>query len=294
MRVSRRQFTSVAASVFAIAQFGCVTSPDRSLLQNNVSKQEKSLLERLPLLGKNKEDEAPEPYPNPVRLAVTWTPDTLVQTGRTPTRGFGGRVFFYDEKSRPVPVEGALMVHGFDDSSEDPEEGVKRFAFTSEQFTRHFSQSDLGASYSIWIPWDAIGGDQKRISLVTSFQTAAGNTVQGTPATLLLPGKNTSLDSTDQLARYSPQYQEYLAATNSSGAPQSGLMTTTIQRSRPLVPGAEIGEPAINIPAARKRSSMLAGQGGTPSYDLGGKPVRNARPTRSTVLPASAQLPMSK
>ena len=87
----------------------------------------------------------------------------MVETGRTPTRGFGGRVLFYDEKSRPVPVEGSLMVHGFDDSSEDPEEGVNRFAFTSEQFTRHFSQSDLGASYSIWIPWDAIGGDQKRV-----------------------------------------------------------------------------------------------------------------------------------
>ena len=81
-------------------------------------------------------------------------------------RGFGGRFFFYDEKSRPVPVDGTLIVHGFDDTADTPEDRVKRFEFTPEQFTRHFSQTDLGASYSVWVPWDAIGGDQRRISLV--------------------------------------------------------------------------------------------------------------------------------
>ena len=39
---------------------------------------------------KKDKGEEPEPYPNPVKLAAIWTPDTLVQTGRTPTRGFGG------------------------------------------------------------------------------------------------------------------------------------------------------------------------------------------------------------
>ena len=60
------------------------------------------------------EDEMPEPYPNPVKIASTWTPDVLVQTGRTPTRGFGGRLFFFDEKTKAVPVEGTLTVHGFE------------------------------------------------------------------------------------------------------------------------------------------------------------------------------------
>ncbi len=79
-------------------------------------------------------------------------------------------------------------------SQTEPEGSVKRFEFTPEQFTRHFSQTDLGASYSVWIPWDAIGGEQRRISLVASFKTVEGKLVQGIPATILLPGSSTEAD----------------------------------------------------------------------------------------------------
>ena len=186
MRVTRRRFNVAAASLLIFGPVGCASMSDKTASNN------KSLLDRMP--WSSSKNEVPEPYPNPVKLAATWTPDTLVQTGRTPTRGFGGRLFFYDEKSRPVPVDGSLIVHGFDDHADDPKNSVKRFEFTPEQFTRHFSQTDLGASYSVWIPWDAIGGDQRRISLVASFKTAEGKTVQGIPATIVLPGR-TSTDS---------------------------------------------------------------------------------------------------
>ncbi|MEZ6089835.1 MAG: hypothetical protein R3C05_17765 [Pirellulaceae bacterium] len=133
----------------------------------------------------------PKPYPNPVKMAVTWTPDILIQAGRTPTRGFGGRVYFYNERSQAVPVEGELTIHGFDESlaSTGGSDGVKRFRFTSEQFTSHFSETDLGASYSIWIPWDAAGGEQKKLSLMPTFRTTQGKVVQGEAAMLVLPGK---------------------------------------------------------------------------------------------------------
>ncbi len=93
-------------------------------------------------------------------MVAIWTEDTLVQPGKTVTRGFGGRIYFYNEKSQAIPVEGELIVYGYDDSSAASAhsltsnvEATKKFAFTPEQFTQHFSQSDLGASYSIWIPW---------------------------------------------------------------------------------------------------------------------------------------------
>ncbi len=78
MKVTRRQFTAAAASILACAPLGCATTPDKTLLSGKT--QEKSLLDRLPLLGRKK-DKTPEPYPNPVKLAATWTPDTLVQMG---------------------------------------------------------------------------------------------------------------------------------------------------------------------------------------------------------------------
>lgn len=249
-----------------------------------------SLIDKIPLIGKKKSDEAPEPYPNPVKMAATWTPDTLVQSGRTPTRGFGGRVFFYDEKSRAVPVEGTLVIHGFDDSlgTDNPE--TKRFEFTPEQFTRHYGQSELGASYSIWIPWDAIGNPQRRVSLVTSFKTVEGKLIQGIPATVQLPGARADETSEEKLSKLSPEYREYRAATE-AGVQSSGLTTTTIARR--MVSPSRPSEPAINMPPTETPTTVVATGNATPSLDIGMR-KQPAATTRATVLPASATMPVSR
>ncbi|MEM6689131.1 MAG: hypothetical protein AAF664_06865, partial [Planctomycetota bacterium] len=171
----------------------------------------RSFAQRLPLIGEPAPPSPEEPYPFPTKIAATWTPDTLVQTGRTPTRGFGGRVFFYDEKSRVVPVEGRLVIHGYDDTDgKDPSKSTKRFEFTPEQLTRHFGQTDLGASYSVWIPWDALGGEQRRISLVASFRTDDGHLVQGVPAVVMLPGPGSHSGETElSVKRMSPNFKEH-------------------------------------------------------------------------------------
>ncbi|WP_419189077.1 hypothetical protein [Stieleria marina] len=248
-----------------------------------------SLVDRIPWIGDKEEADDNVPYPNPAKIAATWTPDTLVQSGRVPTRGFGGRIFFYDEKSRPVPVEGTLIVHGFDEEIKDPEKNVKRFEFTPEQFTRHFSKTDLGASYSVWIPWDAIGGEKKRISLVASFKTAEGKAVQGVPAMVMLPGKERTESPEDQLAKMSPQYRQYQQAlAMDDSTKQSGLTTTTISRRRR---GIERVKPSSNqLPSGMPgvpENTMIAGNTKTPSVEVS----MNPRPGSSGILPASAELP---
>ena len=280
---SRRQFTVTMSTLFLGAATGCVTTPDRNLLNVNAGGDQRSFLDHIPWVGRDDESDSPEPYPNPVKLAATWTPDTLVQVGRTPTRGFGGRVFFYNEKSQPVPVEGTLTVHGFDDNSDSPETGVKRFVFTPEQLTRHYGQTDLGASYSIWLPWDAVGGEQRRISLVTSFQAASGSTIQGIPATMALPGKNSNSQSSEDVAQLSPQYRNYLAATRSDAMPQSGLTTTTIRRNSSVRKSVE-NSPAINIPRQSQRAPVVAGVKKSSTLKPKSSPEERLRPT---FLPAS-------
>ncbi|MEM9588150.1 MAG: hypothetical protein AAGA03_12785 [Planctomycetota bacterium] len=217
--------------------------------------------------------EAPQPYPDPAKVAATWTADVLTQSGRTPTRGFGGRVFFYDKESKVVPVEGTLVIHGFDEKASDPKSAMKRFVFTPEQFTRHFSNSDLGASYSIWLPWDAVGGDQREISLVASFVTEEGKTVQGLPAKVSLPGK--SEPQADSLARrMSPQYLAWKDASKNTLARSTGLTTTTIGR-KPTSPASKT--------EMNSDSALIAAGDATPSVDL--SPSR--KPQRFPALPAS-------
>lgn len=289
MQVSRRFFSAVAASTIASAGLGCVSGPSNNLFSKSPASQKGSFLDSIPFVGKK--DRTPEPYPNPVKLAVTWTPDTIIQTGRTPTRGFGGRVFFYDDTSKAVPVEGTLVVHGFDDSTDNELSGAKRFEFTPEQFTRHFSQGDLGASYSIWIPWDAIGGEEKRISLVTSFKSTSGKPIQGIPATMMLPGTKPAETEEDSLARLSPQYQRYMQASNTGGTRKTGLTTTTIRRRvNPRDSQNLPTKPAINIPGFQQSETQIATSGKTPSLSVD----MQRKPSRANVMPVSAQTPASR
>lgn len=275
-----QSITPALAIALAITT-GCITvGPDGK----RVSKPKKSLSELMPW---SKKDEADEPYPTPSKVAATWTPDTLVQTARTPTRGFGGRVFFYDEKSRPVPVNGTLVVHGFDERSETKEGSTKRFEFTPEQLTRHYSQCDLGASYSIWVPWDAVGGEARRISLVASFKTEEGHTVQGVPAIVMLPGieSEASKIATAE-TKLSPQYIEYRDAQASVSSPSSGLTTTTIKR-RSGRDGNGHGPLRMDSSAL---ATMLDTVSATPSADIMMVPKEKT----SNVQTTSATMPVSR
>jgi hypothetical protein len=235
------------------------------------------------------EEEPPEPYPDPAKMAVTWTPDVLVQSGKTPTRGFGGRLFFFNEKSQAVPVEGTLTIHGFEGNGAQKPTKIRPYKFTPEQFTNHFSQSDFGASYSIWIPWDAAGGEQKRVSLVATFETTEGKLVQGVPTTVMLPGSSPANSSSAPETVLSPQYQAHLDASATEADEPSGLVTTTIRRHNGI-PAVQKMSPTRSI---RQRVAAIAAaqadaesKGKTPSLEV-------PRLTKSPdVLPASAQMPV--
>ncbi|MEM6980074.1 MAG: hypothetical protein AAF539_10445, partial [Planctomycetota bacterium] len=83
----------LAACLIVLSLTGCALTSDKAQTTDSSSD---GWLTHLPWV--KKQDDVPEPYPTPVKIATTWAPDTLTQSGRTPTRGFGARVFFYDEK----------------------------------------------------------------------------------------------------------------------------------------------------------------------------------------------------
>jgi hypothetical protein len=129
-------------------------------------------------------------YPTPIKMAVIWSPAVYNRAGEPTVRGLGGRIYFYDAKNKPVPVEGQLVVYAYNDSG-DCKTPERKFAFTPEQFTQHYSPTELGASYSVWIPWDPIGRPQVELTLVPVFTATSGQLVVGEPSHNLLPGPTT-------------------------------------------------------------------------------------------------------
>jgi hypothetical protein len=116
----------------------------------------------------------------------------LSQPGKPPTRGFGGRIFFYNNHAQAIPVKGTLTVYGFDDTHPRPKDAARqpdlKCVFKEEQFEGHFSSTQLGASYSVWVPWDRLGSPQKTITLLPVFTLPDGRRISGAQTSNILVG----------------------------------------------------------------------------------------------------------
>lgn len=136
-------------------------------------------------------DKSIDPDTIPHRMAVIWHDATASQPGATATRGFGGRIYFYNQYDKPITVDGELVVYGYDDTGTDDRKSSpdKKFVFEAHELQRHEGESDLGTSYSVWIPWDKVGGYRKNIGLVAVFKGKRGEIVKGYHSVNVLPGK---------------------------------------------------------------------------------------------------------
>jgi hypothetical protein len=133
----------------------------------------------------------PLPPEAPARVVSTWTETVLQQVGKTPQRGFGGRLMFFKPGTEdPVRVDGQLVVYAFDETDREKHDThpTRKYVFPREEFARHESESKLGPSYSIWLPWDEVGGKMKQISLIAKFEPYEGTYVMGEQTKHLLPG----------------------------------------------------------------------------------------------------------
>ncbi len=126
----------------------------------------------------------------PQRMVAIWTDTVLHTAGKPSTRGFGGRLYFYDDKSKAVPVDGSLVVYAFDDSrggvTRQPD---KKFVFKAEDFVRHADETQLGQSYSVWLPWDALGGERTQVTLIPLFTSTTGDVLAGQQSKHVLQGR---------------------------------------------------------------------------------------------------------
>jgi hypothetical protein len=128
----------------------------------------------------------------PSKITDIWTDTIFNQPGQTGVRGFGGRVMFCGEDGvKPVAVDGTFTIMAFDDTDgkagqASPE---KKYVFLPEQLPKHYSKSEMGHSYSFWLPWDDVGGKQRKICLVCRFEPRKGKAIVSPPSHHTLPGE---------------------------------------------------------------------------------------------------------
>lgn len=243
-------------------------------------------------------------YQNPQSLNVTWSDDILTLPGKAVTRGFGGRFYFYNEKTQAIPVDGDLVVYGFDDTnkqqaSEDLSQATKCFRFTAEQLKTHFTEGELGGSYSVWIPWDQAYGAPKKVMLIPTFVNKDGRLIRGAASSLNLPGttKNDPMDAMIQQASATTTtvLPNPMLDTRRSSTPSTsnGLRTTTIQVPSNSLMRQQYAPPLLsNLSEAQSQTianafSMQANQSGTNT--TGQMPTAVATQPQS----AFAQLPQT-
>ncbi len=171
MRASRHPILAAALAGMALAAAGCTTL---------------DLADRLALPGAR-------PKPKlPTRMTDFWTDTVLYQPGLPGVRGFGGRLMFYnDEGGSPVPVEGTLTVFAYDETRGEASFSApdKKFVFPADQWSKHYSKSEFGHSYSVWLPWDEVGGPRRTICLIARFEPKKGQMIVSKPCRKVLPGE---------------------------------------------------------------------------------------------------------
>lgn len=287
---------------------GCQTMQSASL---------QSLSDKLAITKKEEQLKDSE-YETPVRVIAIWSDAMYTQPGAPPTRGFGGRLYFYNAKDKPVPVEGQLVVYAFDELQEgDPAQTPSRkFGFTPEQFTSHYSPTELGASYSIWIPWDSIGGFRKSISLMPVFTASSGQVVIGEQSINVLPGKGPANDEPSRQGCYDPSTSEETRGRRPASQSQVAAepRSDTWQQSHTYEPTADpqpqLRATTIALPMDMTRrlaqsTSTSASHAGTPpgsagasvgattagdSYTMASPPAEATAPATRFVRPRSQAL----
>ncbi|MFM7740412.1 MAG: hypothetical protein ACKO9H_13480, partial [Planctomycetota bacterium] len=121
---------------------------------------------------------------------AVWTDAVRTESGKPAERGFGGRVFFYDDKGKPMKVEGTVHIYVFDDdrSMDHVQTPEKKFVFPADTLELRYSKCSLGHSYNFWVPIGSVQGPNRNLSLVTKIELKSGGSVVSSVTRKILPG----------------------------------------------------------------------------------------------------------
>lgn len=244
-----------------------------------------------PLIAKTGKDaKRPEPM-QPAKLVALWSDSVYYQQGGAPTRGLGGRIYFYDKVDDTIAVDGELIVYAFEDEGQDGQpskEPVKKFIFKQSELAEHYSPSEFGPSYSFWLPWDSDLADNKAVSVVPVFKDASGQIVMGQHARHRLPGA----DDAERAAQDAETLPPPLAKYDEPTTPKLGRQVTSIHL--PEGTAAKLAQSAPQTSSTAAASSVVtptATASMVPGTSLPAGSVATAAQPMNAVQPTAYQAP---
>lgn len=248
------------------------------------------------------EDEEPE-YKVPMKMVVTWKDAVRYNPNDPATRGFGGRIHFYDETQKPVRVQGSLTIYGYDDAPRgdiDNERPDRKFVFEAEKLQSHYSMSKLGHSYSFWIPWDRAGGEQKEITLAPFFRTTTGHVIMSEQSKHVLMGVAKKEQNQPTQPPYQPSPSDHMMPEVTQVTFQRNVALAAPQMQQPQLPQqqpSQLKTTTIELPSTMKERlryvvptpNQTHSQGMVPSHQYPQQPAVQQQPAQPLMNQVSAQ-----
>ena len=200
-------------------------------------------------------------FEEPVRMAVMWSDGVYDEVGKPKTAGFGARIYFYNADDVPIKVDGELTVYGYEDEKQQSGHSADRkFVFRQSEFQSHFSETSLGNSYSVWIPWEKVGGLRKSISLIPIFKASTGKALRGDLSVNVLPGID---PETNEVIRSEIKIQRDLIQLGYEGQFQHQVATAAYEQdiTKPALAPQETSRqkrPSTTIAVPRSMAGRLA------------------------------------
>jgi hypothetical protein len=245
-------------------------------------------------------------FGQPEKMLVVWKDSVRTEPGKPAMRGFGGRIFLYNQAGQPIRAKGELVVYGFDDSVKDRQgsKADQKIVFKNESLQQRYSKSGLGDSYSIWVDWDEAGGPDKSVTLIPFFRTVDGEIVKAGQSiyTLHSPSKDGELYKEKLVSHQSDAAEgNKVAHANFLETPGEGSQIRTVGGVEAVSStGSEsrnsVRTTTIQVPASTQRrlreSSLNASQ--TENNSTETVPATNAKEAKFRAYPSRIEAARKK
>ncbi|GHT40059.1 hypothetical protein FACS189427_13900 [Planctomycetales bacterium] len=142
-------------------------------------------------------------------MVDVWQPYAQTTPEGQVVRGLAGRIHFYPDskKKQPVKVDGEMTVFVFDGKETNPSRSkpMRVYKFPGTTLESHYSyKKPLGHGYDFFLPFDEIGGEEKKLCIMARFDDALESSL------LVAKPVHTILSGTKPEMKETP-FQQFLA-----------------------------------------------------------------------------------